>query len=120
MRVRFGDKVANVRMAFDAWRDWADRSLIRSLKNMTGDIAGEDCYDPALQGNREPLYIYRRDCRSWLLSDTALTPEEQAIAENTFGNRPRWLNDKIHEDLDRYTEELEESEREEAEEHVDE
>lgn len=95
-----GTKVS-VRLVCDYHRAFGT-ILARNLKNMTGNLANEGCYDPRLKGNSRPLFVYRIDFRTWLLSDTLLTREEAEEAVGLEQSRPKFLDRLIQEDIAKY------------------
>jgi hypothetical protein len=107
MKLELEGKSVDVRVVFETNRGFAD-VFVRSVKNMTGDLANEGCYEPDLHGNTEPLCIYRIDFRTWLLSSMPLTSEERQRAVKLFGQRPRHMESLLAADFEK-------SEAEEAE-----
>jgi hypothetical protein len=114
MKVKLRNKEVEVQVVYDTNK--AGRyNVMRNMMNMTGRIAREDCYNPRLQGNTDPLYVYRKGYRTWLLSEAALTAEEQEKALEEYGQRPRHLDALLESDEEKYEAQLHEAEGEEEE-----
>jgi hypothetical protein len=108
VQIELEGKGVDVRVVFDTNKEFS-RLLARNIRNMTGDLANEDCYDPRVQGNSEPLCVYRIDFRTWLLSSMPLTDSERQQAVRQFGNRPRHMKRLLAQDVEKYeAEEMEE------------
>jgi hypothetical protein len=115
MLVKLSDREVRVRAVYDTNK--AGRYiLVRNMMNMSGDLAHEDCYDPRLKGNSDPLHVYRKGYRTWLLSEAALTSEEQELALKLAGQRPRHLDSLLSADCERHDDEEAEIESEEHDE----